>query len=306
MALLDGSAGAEQALPYAERLTRCTGSRLLLARIAPVTRWNAAGSGRLIWPHLYDEAIARERDEAQSYLNTCAGRLAEHGVTVETIAPTGDPETLALAIEADVRVVLLVMASHGRTGVAHMALGSIAETLIRKGRRPVLVVHPQETVDGEAPLARALVPLDGSPLAEESFHIVRQFAGSVFHQVTLLRVIALDAPASEADEAREALQRSQAALSAAIDNAAAASNDATRCEVASMIAYGDAATHIDQVARRVGDVIVMTTHGRTGLARLAMGSVAEQVLQTSPVPLLLTRPHVALEDSMSPTERDDD
>lgn len=133
-----------------------------------------------------------------------------------------------------------------------------------------------------APFQKVLVPLDGSPLAATALLPLRRLAARAPTEVTLLRVVG---PLDAADDpvARRALE-------AQADEASRQLGADVRVRVE--VLRGDPAQEIVRHARASGqELVVMTTHGRTGLARLARGSVAEQVLRTSEVPLLLCNPH---------------
>jgi nucleotide-binding universal stress UspA family protein len=100
---------------------------------------------------------------------------------------------------------LVVMCSHGRGGVSRVALGSIATGLLQRGTAPVLLAR----AFGEpVALEQAVVPLDGSARAEEALRLVERLAGSVIHEVTLLRVIDRSTQGPEAERYLEQIAHS--------------------------------------------------------------------------------------------------
>jgi nucleotide-binding universal stress UspA family protein len=184
---------------------------------------------------------------------------------------------------------LVVMCSHGRGGVSRVALGSVATGLLQRGTAPVLLAR----AFGEpVALEQAVVPLDGSPRAEEALRLVEQLAGSVIHEVTLLRMI--DRPA-EGPEAERYLEQIAHSLQAR----------GVRCT--RRVERGSPAERIMAVAGR-DKLVVMTTRGRGGVLRWALGSVADRVARDGATAVLLVRvgvaPALAEEDTSSARSRD--
>ncbi len=283
LVLLDGTAGGEQALPFAEYLARETASALLLARIAPVTQWNAAGTGRLVWPSVYQNAVATEEEQARAYLTSLALDMTKSGLHVETYVRDGEPTNEVLALTARTDVDMVVMASHARSGAARLALGSLADHLVRYGKVPVMIVRNNDASDGAVQLTHCVVPLDGSSIAAEALDTVVQLAGVVCHRVTLVRVVDPGASSPDAADARGYLERTREQAIERIGR--------QDCVVESHLLIGEAAQQIIEFARNQGDLIVLATHGRTGIRRWALGSVAERIVHAAPIPLILVRPH---------------
>jgi nucleotide-binding universal stress UspA family protein len=137
---------------------------------------------------------------------------------------------------------------------------------------------------------RIVVPLDGSPLAEAILPSATRLAAAVGAQVDLLRVAQAPAMATMsasylADEEVRVTQEAEAYLAAL--QARLASDGA---KVQTVVRYGHAATEIvDHVRSHGAGLVAMSTHGRSGLGRLVMGSVAEEVVRKVAVPVLLLR-----------------
>src|ERR687888_2732820 len=197
MVPLDGSELAERALPCAERLGVATGATLHLVHVvelAPPLTWPFAPA--YLPGSIYDDVVAQETQQATAYLDTMRERVAAGGAHVRTEQMVGYAAATLLDYERDAGIDLVVLCSHGRTGLARFALGSVAEHLLRHGTAPVLLVRP---FGDPVSLAHAVVPLDGSEQAEEALRVVEQLAGHVVREVTLLRVIgaAEDGPDAE-------------------------------------------------------------------------------------------------------------
>jgi nucleotide-binding universal stress UspA family protein len=299
---LDGSPLAERALPYAEHLARVSGARLLLVRAA--LAHSLPGTGPL-------QSEAQAVREAERYLKEAAARLATAPV-VETAMFYGEAAE-AILEEIHLRKTdLVVMATHGRSGLGRWLFGSVAEQVLSHVEVPLLLVPPACQVDWPAASpARVLVPLDGSTLAAEVLGPACELAASLGAELLLLR--AVDLPATNAapalDEAALAhLGTRDPALvdmlrylgghdapalgptRAYLDGVAAALR-ASGYRATAHAALGPADVAIADAARGAASAaIAMATHGRAGLARAVLGSTADGVLRRANQPLLVVRP----------------
>jgi nucleotide-binding universal stress UspA family protein len=270
---LDGSRLAAQVLPYAGRLARAAGARLVLLRVAPPLGW-----GR--HPHPEREALAE--------LHLVAGKLTAEGLAVETAIYHGHAEEVGRAIiEAgrEQRADLIAMSSHGRGGLGPWICGSVAQQVLRQAGVPVLLVPAasEHAWPDDRPL-HILVPFDGSRLAETALGPAREIADTLGGHLVLLRV---------SDPPHEATafgpESGVAEARAYLDTVARSVWRAVPPEV--HVAVGSPASTIAKfVSEQRVDLVAMATHGRSGLARLVMGSVATGTLQRLAVPLLLIRP----------------
>jgi nucleotide-binding universal stress UspA family protein len=143
LAPLDGSRAAETALPVASGLARQLGGELLLVRAAPAPTAGTALDWALA-PDIGVETTALTRD-ATDYLARIADRLRQTGVAVQYAARCGEPAAIIEALGRERAVALVVMATHGRTGLPRLALGSVADAVLRQQDRPLLLVRPQRT-----------------------------------------------------------------------------------------------------------------------------------------------------------------
>src|SRR5437763_5958932 len=163
---LDGSTRAERALPVAARIARATGGSIVLVQVAtiPVTYAAYLGSST----HTL-ETVESELTEAESYLSTVAGSEVLQGIETETLALYGAVAASILSTAPSCKADLIVMTSHGYTGMERGVLGSVAQKVARHSPVPVLVLHETGAIPtGPHPDAsplRALVTLDGSVLA---------------------------------------------------------------------------------------------------------------------------------------------
>ena len=279
---LDGSELAERALPFARSLAQLVGGNLILARVAD-------GRGRF---GDRIEAQIEAAAEAEAYLERLMdGRRA--GYVVERSLPYGDPATEIARLAGERSADLIVMSTHGRSGLGRALLGSVADTLVRRTQLPLLLVRAGLPLDRwEHGLRRILVPLDGSGLAEAALPRVAALARASGARVTLLQVVGPPAPELRPSEVAglpeddEALaERARRYLAGA---AARLSEQGVGVETE--VTFGWPAERIGAAAAEGhADLIAMSTHARGGLDRLIVGSVADQVLRRAEVPVLLVR-----------------
>jgi nucleotide-binding universal stress UspA family protein len=295
---LDGSPLSECALPLAAAVARAAGATLRLA-IVPV---RATASPVYVEGLPVIDADLRSLAAAHdlAYLQGVAAgpRAAGAAVTVAVLDPAypeGDATVPArlLGYAARTDVDLIVMTTHGRGGAARFWLGSVADVVTRASPVPVLLLGPAE---GPRPAAgalfrRVLVPLDGSALAEQILAPALALGGLGGAAYRLLHVVerrghgAADAggcPRDE-DEAWGYLE----GLALRLERAGA------RVETRAVTADEVAPAILEQARAYGADLIAAATHGRSGLARLARGSVASTLLRAARQPVLVLRPRAA-------------
>ena len=283
---LDGSELAQRALPYAKSFSSAFSVPLELVRAAD-------GGAQDALQHL-----ARVRDE-----------LRAEGFAATTTALSGQagPAVVDWAC-ADPRA-LLVMSTHGRGGLARMALGSVTDRVLHTTPNPILIVRPGT----ETPAVRIhtiVVPLDGSELAELSLPHATALASAWDASVELVYVttsaeahrdrisgavrgrtafgdpqeqIARDFAQADDENAEAYLERMRLRL--ALDHPEARTVHTRR------IRHDDPAQAIIDRTANGATLVVMTTHGRTGIGRLVLGSVTDQVVRHGSAPVLVVRQH---------------
>jgi nucleotide-binding universal stress UspA family protein len=288
---LDGSELAEGALPYAAALGRALGAPLVL-----LTTWEGTESELgMNFPAMAVEVEQKAREHYTKYLEDISKKLGK-GVSADVEVRAGDAaeQILAAAAERDAR--LLVIATHGRSGISRWMYGSTAGHLLRSADVPVMAVGPQalQKPAEKAVIKHIMLPLDGSDVSEAAIPAAQKLATTLKAKLSLVRAVRWaaqtypytlpDAYIPQVDEeleagARDYLKRQQEALSGV---------DAEAFVVRGAVADG----LLEFVEQQSVDLIVMTTHARTGLARAALGSVADRMIQ-APAPVLLIRPEIA-------------
>jgi nucleotide-binding universal stress UspA family protein len=270
----DGSPLSERALPIATAIACAQSAEVTLARVIEPPAWfptDVASTGFPMDGPIYQQTMELIDRPAREELDPLVDRFRAQGIAARLSILHGAPATQLLELEAKVAPDLIIMASHGRTGVRRLAQGSIADELVREGSAPVLVV-PSFGDEAAVPV-RVIVPLDGSALAEQVLPMVHALAGKPITTVCLFRSAA---NRESQDVAMSGLNRIEQELPGSI----------TRADI--VVREGDPAVGIVAAAER-GDLIVMATHGRGGFDRFWHGSVAQRVLQRARVPVLLVR-----------------
>jgi nucleotide-binding universal stress UspA family protein len=295
LVLLDGSELAEQAVPVAATLAARAGAEVVLVHV-----YGAGGADPIYvegLPVMDDHMRSLGRNHAQAYLDEARARLAA-GARASTALLEGRV-ALAVAAHAGERgAALLVLTSHGRSGFERAWLGSVADELTRISPVPLLLIRPQ-TPPPTGRFRRLLLALDGSPLAEAVVeHAIGLAKLEQEAEIVLLQVVADDTtvlvPASllgPSAAGEERARQREAAARAYMDGIAARVRSAgLRATVRIQAARAVAAAILEAARIEQVDLVALSTHGRSGLLRMALGSVADKVVRASHTPVLLYRP----------------
>lgn len=299
---LDGSAFGEQALPLAFSLARRANANVELLHVhTPVQEY----SEMLLFDVPLDTKI---RKQEKRYLENMIQKVGKLGITPAPTMALKEghvPDVVnehALAIGAD----LVVMTTHARGPMGRFWLGSVADRLIREMTVPVLFMHPREApevkLDQDVRLRNILIPLDGSPACEGVLGPTTNLARVMESQLTLIRVIKPLLPMTvpmgvgsfgemahhmtlEVETMQENIRKDAAAYLETIAQKLRKDGFQVTTRVEAE----------DQPARAIlgvkgMDLVAMETHGRRGLSRFFLGSVADKVLRGSSAPVLVCRP----------------
>ncbi len=224
-----------------------------------------------------DDPIADSRDWA-----------GETGSPIIEEVETGEPRDAILksAVEHDVDAI--VMGTRGRRGVGRLLLGSVTEGVIRDAEVPVLVVRGDSEVRRPYPIETIVVPTDGSAHAEVALERALTIASHHDATVHILSIVDV-APAGIEDQNDLRLDRLERFARRVVDEGVErATNAGVETEVT--VTYGSTHQKIRTYTDAVdADLLVMGTHGRSGLDRLLLGSVTERVLRTATTPVLTVR-----------------
>jgi nucleotide-binding universal stress UspA family protein len=293
---LDGSPFSEHALPFALDIADRASAAVQLVHVhVPVV----AASGISVLDNSADE---RAKEHEWVYLDRTAlrWRLAAPKVHINSALLEGfAPDVLREQMSG--KTDLVVMATHGVGPFSRFWLGSVADALVRTASVPLLLLRPGEKPPSVAvalPLQRVMIPLDGSELAEQALEPSLQLGRLMEASYTLLRVVKpflmldpnLGWPAmASVNETmtRQALDEAQAYLDRIADRLRRQGlNVQTRA-----VLHTHPADGILEEAKEA-DVIGLATHGRGGLRRMLLGSVADKVLRGGTIPMLVCRPRM--------------
>jgi nucleotide-binding universal stress UspA family protein len=261
---LDGSTSAEAILSQLRRILPRHESQLTLFHALP------------LYP-------VTDHTDPEKYLRRLAFQLTTEGYPSQYLLRPGLAADAILDAAKAEGATLIALSTHGRTGVARWVLGSVAEKVLQASPLPVLVARsfPSSTFRGKLESQQVrnfLVPLDGSRLSLEALQPLRALARPVDAHVTLLHVSEPTPYEGRWESPDETLQEAERVLREA-------------CIPATVeLRKGDSGDEILKCVDEKGiDLIVMTTHGRTGPSRWVFGSVTAKVLRAANVPLLVVR-----------------
>jgi nucleotide-binding universal stress UspA family protein len=296
---LDTSKLAEIALPYAEELASKLGSEVILI-------------------HVKTRADVPDNVDHRVYISKMAA-TTEQNVKKSPALPSGEKVKVASAVVGSVgllthpaeeilgyaekeNISLIVMATHGRTGIRRWTLGDTANKVARASKCPVLLIRANTDVPESVHLDRILVPLDGSKLSEAVVPYIENLASKLKTKISLINVVEppyhyypgyggmgyesiVRAPYTE--EEIKPLKEVAEKYVKSVSEKLMAEGIKTSYEVK----VGSAGEEIIKVEEEIHpDMVAMSTHGHSGFGRWEHGSVADKVLHHGNIPLLLVRP----------------
>ena len=276
---LDGSKAAEAVIPYVELIASRTGAAVHLLTV------------------VHDENGDTKAAEARAYLAERAAALRP--IPGSTSVKSGDEAQVILA-EADAGDAnLIAMSTHGRSGLMRWVLGSVATKVLHAASRPLLLVRARDRGDGPpAVVGRILVPLDGSQVSLSVLPYVEELAEALGADIVLFNaVLPLDIyPGTEMTPVRvgtiidDLLAQGQSFLA----EVAREIEGRGKVKARSVVTIGFPVDEVVRVAAEVNaGLIALATHGRSGVNRWVMGSVADGVVRRCSLPCLLVRPQEA-------------
>jgi len=287
---LDGSLPSEQSLPYAAALARCSGAALQLAYVhTPLV----LGEGVMY----LGAPNVQLWEEEKNYVRRVVDRLKKTGLDKVSAHVLEGPIAEALQEQAlSEGCDLVVMTTHGRGPMSRFWLGSVADQLVHRLPAPLLLIRTREDVparQSEPQIRNVLVALDGTPTAEQILEPAGTLAKMLGASCTLLRVVPSVVPqvvfTETAVEAALA-DKLRAEAHVYLQRVAASLREQGIAAQTRIIAHAYPATAIlNEAASGEYDLLALETHGRRGLPRLFLGSVADKVVRGASVPVLVHR-----------------
>jgi nucleotide-binding universal stress UspA family protein len=318
---LDGSTEAETVLPYVRDIASRFDSEVDILGVG-------LGSRRRRVNQLLDNYVHHAVEHLENNEITCKAVLLYSDPQHELLDYTeisargrdikakgqllyGGPSENILDYSAEHHMNLIIMATHGHSGLRRWWLGSVFEKVVSRATVPVLGIHSKQVkeVDRErkATFKRILAPLDGSETGGAAMHDAEAIALKTGASMVLVHVL----PAPHAVEARwlgpeftdfvKAMHEAGQKYLDKIDDRLSARG----LDVKVRIVSGDPAARIIEVAREEkADLIAMSTHGRSGIARWVLGSVADKILHESRIPMWLVRPRQIIKEMLKDNGQD--
>lgn len=286
---LDGSDLSARALPHATGQAAKFKAQIVLLRVA-----ESRPSSDAVTTAASEDFGAQE--DPTYYVERVAEPLRGEGLEVECCVHSGPPAESIVTFATTEDIDLIIMSTHGRSGVGRWVYGSVADKVLRAADVPVFLIRVSENgrCASTPCYRRLLVPLDGSELAELALQHAEEWAYIFGAEVILLRVPTLPPYVSLGPDASMMVPSLLSEAYAEAD--AYLSNVCRRLKAKGLVVHkaavepGAVADTIIDYARDAGiDCIVMSTHGRGGLRRWVYGSVADRVLRGAGMPVLLIR-----------------
>lgn len=322
---LDGSNRAERAIPVAARIARASNGSIILLQVVTVPF--EIGSQVVPLSGYSSTTLDNDINNATNYLAAIARRDELDGIGLKMKVLTGSAAQKIQDVVEDEQADLIVMCSHGDTGIKRFMLGSVAHKVARHSTIPVLVLHqygsmPESSYpDHIRPLraVMAVVALDGSTLAEAALmpaaSLIMALAAPARGSLQLTRVVKLPIKVSGSGERSrhtypdsietqakdEAIREAKTYLGNLVDHLRNGPLKDADITLTWSVAIGhDVAESLIRVAETGeevegtsvfggSDLMVLATHGRGGLERLMLGSVTEHILGATRLPLLIIR-----------------
>jgi nucleotide-binding universal stress UspA family protein len=281
---------AESALPVAVALSKTLESTVTLIHII---EHNAP-------QEIHGERHLRQQKEAYDYLDQVAQQNFPPDAKVIRHVHTEEVKDVARSIvehSGELSPDLIVMCTHGESGLRDIMVGSIAQQVISRGKTPILLVQPDEDRFAQTILfRRLLVALDGDPEHEKALPLAKELAKSLEASLHLVMIVYTLATLPSERAATSRLL--PAATSVMLDMTEASAQDYLQGKAASLqseglivsweVRRGDPASNIiDSAEQSNSDLIVLATHGKSGIGAFWAGSVAPKVVTQTRIPLLL-------------------
>ena len=297
---MDGTEVSEGILPWVARIAGQADARLiLLTAVDPdgIEYPPVGPPAQPDWAMFRDQVEENSRTHAQDALQAVVEWLRIRGVSAEGRAILGNPAEEIVRVSEDEGCGLIAMSTHGRNLIGRSILGSVTDRVLHSASVPVLTITPDRArmyQEEGTTLNTVVVPLDGSELAELALPYAEELATALSLEVLLVRVARTDHLAFSYEEFAgripdftSDLEREAARYLEAVSEGLRNRGLAVRHRV---LGGAPAPSLLDLARETPRNLIAMTTHGRSGLTRWVMGSVAEAMIRGSGDPVLVVRP----------------
>ncbi|WP_436927675.1 universal stress protein [Halosimplex amylolyticum] len=277
----DGSEPAESVLDYSLRIAS--------EHEATIHILNVADTNQDSLTRIQGEVIDVLEREGEKIVNEAAQRATDRGISVVSEVRQGTPSTSIVEYSQQFDIDLIVMPTHGRSGLKRFLIGSVTERVINTAEAPVITVNPDRDRPLTYPCQNLLVPADGSRGAELALRegiAVAKATGATLHLLHVVETGSLGPDARSVLKEGELTERANTIMAEATETATAESFDAVESE----IDYGSPAKKIrTYIQENEIDLAILGTHGETDFSRYMMGGVSAKIVRTSPIPVMWVR-----------------
>lgn len=278
----DGSDEAASVFEHVLEIADAHDSTIHILNVADTTQVSVA--------RIQGEVIDVLEQEGEEIIQEAAERAEERGITTDAEVIQGKPFRTIIEYADSHGVDIVVLPTHGRSGLERFLLGSTTERVIRRTEVPVLSIRPDADSAIEYPFKNVLVPTDGSDCANQALALgvdVAKAEGATLHLLSVIAIASLGVDV-RSEIHTDTLEERASDL---IDEARAFAENSGVDSVSGSIEFGPSVNKVisSYVEEHNVDLIVAGTHGRSGFDRYIMGSVTEDLIRTAPVPVLTVR-----------------
>lgn len=291
---LDRSKISEQILPYVEALAKGLAVPVKLIHVVDTKNLPESLEPRL-QGHL-DLLGQKERDRAAKYLENIRCQMEGDGVAVSAEVMIGSPDEEIASFAYTQGMGMIAMSTHGRSGPERWYMGSVADKVLESAVVPLLLYRPKEDEVSAVKFEKLIIPLDGSTVAEQALPTAEALAKKLDLELLIVRVLNTYSwvftdmsPYGAHSLPSELLKTLKEAATGYLDKTVTDLQQ-KGFKVGSRSMLGNPGSEINELASETpGSLVVISTHGRSGVNRMVMGSVADKVVRGSGSPVLLLR-----------------
>jgi nucleotide-binding universal stress UspA family protein len=288
---LDGSNLAQLAIPYAAKLAAGLGSQVTLIHV------NESSEDR--YSNMHKFYLQKMAEVVKSEIETYIDKPTRKKVKVESAILVGDPAEKTVEYADRENINLIVMSTHGRTGLTRWAMGSVADRVLRSTKKPLALIRAkniQTNISRRISIRKVLVTLDGSEQSEKVIPYIEELASRIKAEVVLLHVLEptyyiYTVGGFHYDTYSEKQRKSMRIFYKDYLHGIAEGFRKRGIAIKCQLMFGSASEVIVNFADKAqADFVAMSTHGRSGISRWVLGSVVERVLRAGNTSLFLVRP----------------
>lgn len=289
---LDGSETGQRALPWAKALAG-KNANIILLEVTPVAVTIRAFGGQVIGSA--EKVQEGFRQIAQQQLDEAAARFFSSDDKITTVIAMGDPTEQIIATALEHNADLIVMSSHGRGAIGRFVSGSVADRIVRHAPLPVMIIGPEGEITPDAAIERIIAPIEDTDLSRAAIPVAAGLAKlanapiSVVHVILPMTDLAFTYPGAVGTLPPSAFdgtfEQIVADANAFVEGIVTTlKNDGIE---ASGEVYNGSTAHSIIETLRPGDVIVLSSHARQGLARWVIGSTTTKLIRNGLAPVVV-------------------